>query len=144
MVVSYLTDNNIPPTMDIALFKCGDFAEKVHEQIGDDYSKVFKDWLQASLSNPLVNKFTLDSYDVVQDIYPNEDLYDCIMLTGSRTVSLYCSFIWAHFFFTLIPTLTAATAYEDIYWINKLTRYIAHVVENKPRIKIVGALPCIP
>ena len=56
--------------MDIALLKCGDFAEKVHEQIGDDYSKVFKDWLQASLPNPLVNKFTLDSYDVVQDIYP--------------------------------------------------------------------------
>lgn len=35
--------------------------------------------------------------------------------------------------------LTAASAYEDIGWINKLVRYIAHVAENKPHIKIVGA-----
>jgi len=100
--------------MDIALLKCGEFSEEIQEQSGN-YTKVFKNWLQASLPNPLVNKFNLDTYDVVQDIYPNEDLYDCIMITGSP-----------------------ANPSADIYWINKLARYVAHVAENKPRVKIVG------
>jgi len=100
----------------IALLKCGDLKGKAYEKNGG-YNLLYNNWLKASLplADPLNNKFTLDCYDVVQGFYPNESLYDCLMLTGS-----------------------AATAHEDVQWINKLVSYIAHVVENKPEIKIVG------
>ena len=66
----------------IALLKCGDLKVKAYEQNGG-YNLIYNNWLNASLPDPLHNKFTLDSYDVVQGIYPNESQYDCIMLTGS-------------------------------------------------------------
>jgi len=96
----------------IALLKCGDLKGKAYEQNGG-YNTIYNNWLHDSA--PEFIKFTIDSYDVVQDVYPNECLYDCIMLTGS-----------------------AASAYEDTRWIKKLIRYIAHVAEKKPDIKIVG------
>ncbi|KAF8811095.1 class I glutamine amidotransferase-like protein [Phlegmacium glaucopus] len=105
---------NSTTTTRIALLKCGDLRGKAYER-NSGYNEIYNNWLQISLPDPQVNKFSLDSYDVVQDIYPNEDLYECIMLTGS-----------------------AASAYEDIQWINKLARYIAHVAESKPHIKIIG------
>jgi len=105
---------NSPTAVRIALLKCGDLKGKAYEQNGG-YNEIYNNWLHASIPNPLVHKFTLDSYDVVQEVYPNEDRYDCIMLTGS-----------------------AASAHEDSPWINTLVRYIAHVAENKPYIKIVG------
>lgn len=74
-------------TVRIALLKCGDLKGKAYEQNGG-YNEIYNNWLQASFPNPLLNKFTLDSYNVVQDVYPNEDLYDCIMLTGSGTTPL--------------------------------------------------------
>lgn len=119
-------------TVRIALLKCGDLKGKAHEQNGG-YDEIYNNWLQASFPNPLLNKFTLDSYNVVQDVYPNEDLYDCIMLTGSGTTPSN-----TRKFYTNAPS-TAASAYEDKQWINKLTHYIAHVAENKPYVKIVGA-----
>ena len=73
-------------TVKIALLKCGDLKGKAYEQNGG-YNEIYLKWLQHSIPNPLVNKFTFDSYDVVQDLYPNEDQYDCIMLTGSGTIS---------------------------------------------------------
>lgn len=73
---------NATMTTRIALLKCGDLKGKAYEQNGN-YPEVFNNWLNVSLPNPQVNKFILDSYDVVQGLYPNEDLYDCIMLTGS-------------------------------------------------------------
>ena len=72
----------------IALLKCGDLKGKAYEQNGG-YNEVYYNWLKNSIPNPLVNKFTMDSYDVVQDIYPNEGQYDCIMLTGSG-IAPYC------------------------------------------------------
>jgi hypothetical protein len=71
----------------IALLKCGDLKGKAYEQNGG-YNEIYNNWLRVSIPNPLVNTFTLDSYDVVQDVYPNEHLYDCIMLTGSGTALL--------------------------------------------------------
>jgi hypothetical protein len=79
----------------IALLKCGDLKGKAYEQNGG-YIDIYTNWLQASIPDPLLNKFTLDSFDVVQGIYPNEGLYDCIMLTGSG-IPPYCLFpseIW--------------------------------------------------
>lgn len=103
-----------PTTVKIALLKCGDLKGKAYEQNGG-YNEIYNNWLRASIPNPLLQKFTLDSYDVVREVYPNEDLYDCIILTGS-----------------------VASAHEDSPWINKLARYIAYVTGNKPHIKIVG------
>jgi len=79
---------NLTTTTRIALLKCGDLKGKAYQQNGG-YSQIYNNWLQFSLPNPLVHKFTLDLYDVVQDIYPNEDLYDCIMLTGSGSTCLF-------------------------------------------------------
>ena len=66
----------------IALLKCGDLKGKAYEQNGG-YNDIYSNWLQASIPDPLRNKFTLDSYDVVQGVYPIETQYDCLMLTGS-------------------------------------------------------------
>lgn len=74
----------------IALLKCGDLKGDAYNQNGG-YNEIYNNWLQASIPDPLADNFTLDSYDVVQDIYPNEDLYDCIMLTGSG-IAPYCLF----------------------------------------------------
>ena len=71
-------------TTRIALLKCGDLKGKAYEQNGG-YNEIYHSWLQLSRPN---HTFVLDSYDVVQEEvgYPNEDLYDCIMLTGSGTI----------------------------------------------------------
>jgi len=74
----------------IALLKCGDLKGKAY-RLNGGYNDIYSSWLHHSLPNPLLNKFSLDSYDVVQGLYPNEDLYDCIMLTGSG-IALYCLF----------------------------------------------------
>lgn len=67
----------------IALLKCGDLKGKAYDQNGG-YNEIYNNWLLAVASN-----FTLDSYDVVKGVYPNEDLYDCIMLTGSGIAPYY-------------------------------------------------------
>ncbi|THH23061.1 hypothetical protein EUX98_g8117 [Antrodiella citrinella] len=65
-------------------------------------------------------EYRLDSYDVKEKLeYPkpeNLDNYDAIILTGS-----------------------AASAYENLQWINLLVAYIASVAEEKPHIKLIGA-----
>lgn len=69
----------------IGFLKCGDLKGKAYEKNGG-YNEIYKHWIEASVPNPLVNKFTFDSYDVVQGIYPNEDqVYDCLILSGSGT-----------------------------------------------------------
>ncbi|KAF8234514.1 class I glutamine amidotransferase-like protein [Tricholoma matsutake] len=62
--------------------------------------------------------FKLDPYDVQKMEYPPEDMldsYDGIVLTGS-----------------------AASAYKDVDWINKLVAYVVHIANVKPGIKIIG------
>jgi hypothetical protein len=51
-------------------------TSKAYEQNGG-YNLIYNNWLKASLPDPLRNKFTLD---VVQGLYPNESLYDCLMI----------------------------------------------------------------
>ena len=70
----------------IALLKCGDLKGKAYEQNGG-YTLIYNNWLRTSLPDPDLIEFTLDSYDVVQGLYPNESLYDCIVLTGSGNTS---------------------------------------------------------
>ena len=72
----------------IALLKCGDLKGKAYEQNGG-YNLIYNNWLSASL--PLNASFTLDSYDVVQGLYPNESLYDCLVLSGSGNARLFMS-----------------------------------------------------
>jgi len=99
----------------LALLICGSLSPILHEQYGD-YDAVFETFFRNSLPND--TKFTLDPYDVQKMEYPPEesiDKYDAIVLTGS-----------------------AASAYENIEWINKLVDFVALVAENKPRIKLIG------
>jgi len=101
----------------IALLVCGGLSGIARERNGD-YLDIYRTFLQAT--SPAQNndpQFTFDPYFITREpfMFPNEDKYDCIMLTGS-----------------------AASAYEDIEWINNLVAYIAHIAQTKPHIKIIG------
>ncbi|KAF5381610.1 hypothetical protein D9615_005476 [Tricholomella constricta] len=101
----------------LALLVSGKLPEGVRATYRD-YSVVFKDFLRCSLPKDV--EFTLDPYDVVNKMeYPSDEqldaYYDGIIYTGS-----------------------AASAYEDIEWINKLVAFSARVVNEKPHIKIIG------
>ncbi|TFK47377.1 class I glutamine amidotransferase-like protein [Heliocybe sulcata] len=87
------------------------------------YPEIFHDFLAATFpgktaSDPSQPGFVLDCYDVVHEqAYPADDaVLDGILITGS-----------------------AASAYENVEWINKLTAYVASVINNKPEVKIIGS-----
>ncbi|KAJ3492957.1 hypothetical protein NLJ89_g11128 [Agrocybe chaxingu] len=102
------------PSVKIALLLCGNLSGKPYARHGGYYD-IYLRFLHESL--PKGSQFVLDPYDVVHAMeYPSEnDIYDCIMLTGS-----------------------AASAYENIEWVNKLVAYVARVAESKPKTKIIG------
>jgi len=79
-----------------------------------DYHKIFDTWLR-SVSPPV--DFTLEAFDVVKKMeYPPIGAeYDGILLTGS-----------------------AASAYEDVEWINKLVEYTSNIAQSKPDVKLFG------
>jgi len=79
-----------------------------------DYHQIFDIWLRSV--SPSVD-FTLDAFDVRNEMeYPSEDAkYDGILLTGS-----------------------AASAYEDVEWINKLVGYTANLARSRPDVKLFG------
>ncbi|KAF8066792.1 class I glutamine amidotransferase-like protein [Lyophyllum atratum] len=100
----------------IALLVSGNLPESTRATYGD-YTVVFTEFLRRSLPKDV--DFTLDPYDVVSNMeYPTDDQldsYDGIMYTGS-----------------------AAAAYENLEWINKLIAFTARVANDKPRIKLIG------
>jgi len=99
----------------IALLISGNLPENLRGTYGD-YGVVFTEFLRSSLPKDV--EFTLDPYDVVKMEYPSDDQldsYDGILYTGS-----------------------AASAYENLEWITKLVAFSARVVNEKPRIKIIG------
>ncbi|KZT25577.1 class I glutamine amidotransferase-like protein [Neolentinus lepideus HHB14362 ss-1] len=87
------------------------------------YPEIFHDFLAAtfpgrSASTPSEPGFVLDCYDVVHEqAYPADDAeLDGILITGS-----------------------AASAYENVEWINKLTAYVAAIIISKPTVKVIGS-----
>ena len=74
----------------IALLVCGGLSGIAKERNGD-YLDIYRTFLQAT-SPAQINhpQFTLDPYFIAREpsAFPNEDQYDCIMLTGSGTVNL--------------------------------------------------------
>ncbi|KAG5642261.1 hypothetical protein DXG03_003338 [Asterophora parasitica] len=103
----------------LALLVTGSPPEPVRAEYGD-YSVIYTKWLRASLPQGSTATFTLDPYDVVHKMeYPSDaqldGYYDGILYTGS-----------------------AASAYEDRDWINKLVAFSARVVNEKPHIKVIG------
>ncbi|KAH8103318.1 class I glutamine amidotransferase-like protein [Cristinia sonorae] len=97
----------------IALFLCDTPIPAVRAEDGD-YTDIFNALLRKS--RPDI-QYSLDPYDVREKMeYPKDlDTYDAIILTGS-----------------------AASAYENLEWINLLVAYIASVAEEKPHIKLIG------
>ncbi|KAK7050442.1 glutamine amidotransferase type-1 domain-containing protein [Favolaschia claudopus] len=106
----------------IALLACDTLMPSVVEEHGD-YDVLFPTLLHSAGKqlgiDDIASKCKLDYYDVVKKMeYPTDeqlDAYDGILITGSK-----------------------ASAYEDIEWINKLVEFTAHVVTEKPKLKIVG------
>ncbi|TCD67628.1 hypothetical protein EIP91_012193 [Steccherinum ochraceum] len=100
----------------IALFICDTPIPSVLAEDGD-YEKIFNTLLHESRSDI---QYTLDPYLVRKEDsepeYPeNVDKYDAIIITGS-----------------------AASAYENLDWINLLVGYIADVAQTKPNIKLIA------
>ncbi|CAE6480652.1 unnamed protein product [Rhizoctonia solani] len=111
--------------LNLALLICDTPLPAVKDAHGS-YLDIFQTHLQKSLKSALGSKgqptdsvqFTLDGYDVVQQVYPEEaklEMYDGIVLTGS-----------------------AASAYAPLPWIQPLLEFVARVIKNYPRIKVLG------
>ncbi|KAF5340284.1 hypothetical protein D9611_007840 [Ephemerocybe angulata] len=123
----------------LALLVCGKTTGKTLTENGD-YIDIYQRFLQASLaavqgdkpssvtnvekpnhdpSSQPIWQFSLDPYDVVRkQEYPTKekiDDYDGIILTGS-----------------------AASAYENVEWVNKLVAFVKDLVENRSHIKVIG------
>ncbi|KAG2127981.1 class I glutamine amidotransferase-like protein [Suillus clintonianus] len=109
----------------IALLLCDIPADPVRELHGD-YTRIFGTLLQESLkpinetrSPGSQTTFTLEPFDVRAQVYPEDDEYDAMLLTGS-----------------------ASTAHEydqpGREWIKRLIEYVRVVATEKPRIKIFG------
>jgi len=96
----------------LAILLCDTPPPPVLKEEGD-YHKIFDVWLRST--SPV--DFTLEAFDVVNKMeYPPEDAkYDGIILTGS-----------------------AASAYEDVEWINKLVEYASGLPHSKPDVKLFG------
>lgn len=106
-------------TKSIALLICDTPVPEVLDNYGD-YHQIFTSLMTASLPGGTnLASYKLDPYDVVHRMeYPSDDeldRYDGIMITGS-----------------------AASAYEDIEWINLLVGFVKKVAETKQKIKIIG------
>ncbi|CAL1711069.1 unnamed protein product [Somion occarium] len=97
----------------LAVFLCDSPIPSVQETDGD-YTQIFTSLLRNSSPS---TEFVLDPYDVRnKQEYPDDvDKYQGIILTGS-----------------------AASAYENLDWINLLVSYIASIAEEKPQIKLLG------
>ena len=123
-------------TKAIALFLCDTPHPKVVAQDGD-YRTIFRELLRKSLPDPSV-EYTVDDFDVVHKMeYPDSvDKYDAILLTGSG--ALNCNTFDACR--GLIFLTSAASAYENLEWINKLVAYLASVAEEKPNVKLLGLM----
>jgi len=101
-------------TIRFALLLCGTPVPPVLEKYGN-YHKIFDSWLRRT--SPVDVDFILDAFDVIGKMeYPPESVkYDAIIFTGS-----------------------AATAYEDVEWVNKLVEYTSNLPRSKPEAKIIG------
>ncbi|KAG6911004.1 hypothetical protein DXG01_005419 [Tephrocybe rancida] len=110
----------MPGPIRIALIVSGSLPENLSATYGQ-YSVVFSRFLQDSLPDSDKDKveFKIEPFDVVHKMeYPSEaqlDSYDALMYTGS-----------------------AASAYEDIQWINALVSFTARVISERPKLKIIG------
>lgn len=81
----------------IALLVCDTLIKDVVDEHGD-YPVLYSQLLADALPN---QPFTLDPYDVVQQVYPEDlDKYDAIMLSGSGTGQNY-----SRVFITLLSPL---------------------------------------
>jgi len=101
------------PPIRLALFLCDTPIPEVKATDGD-YSDIFNVLLKSA---PLSSEFILDAYAIREKMeYPEDiDKYQGIIITGS-----------------------AASAYENLDWINMLVAYIASVAAEKPHIKLIG------
>jgi hypothetical protein len=121
----------------LALLVCDVPVPEVVKDYGE-YPIIFDRLFRTSLPDG-VSDFTFHSYDVRNaKEYPPKDVLDTcdgIVITGSCNV-LRCTSRGGNL--TFYPHL-AASAYEDVEWINILVSWVANIATNRPHIKIIGA-----
>ncbi|TBU23564.1 class I glutamine amidotransferase-like protein [Dichomitus squalens] len=108
----------------IAVLLCDTPIEPVVAAQGD-YGQIFRTLFRKSLEATQAKEedglsdfyFAIDAFDVRTKLeYPeNVDEYDAVLLTGS-----------------------AASAYENLTWINRLIDYVKYLAEEKPKIRLIG------
>ncbi|EIN05524.1 class I glutamine amidotransferase-like protein [Punctularia strigosozonata HHB-11173 SS5] len=104
------------PPIRLALLVCDTPLPAIVAQHGD-YRDVFRRLFIDSLPPHRKDDLILDAYDVVKEMSypPPDEEYGGVVLTGS-----------------------AASAYENVEWINGLVAYMAELIETKPQVKIFG------
>ncbi|KAI0635143.1 class I glutamine amidotransferase-like protein [Trametes polyzona] len=110
--------SSAPKPYKIAVFLCDTPLPAVLAANGD-YGAIFESLFRRSLEaigDPGA-EFVVDSYDVRNEqVYPKDiDQYDAVLLTGS-----------------------AASAYENLDWINRLVDYVRFLAKEKPHVRIFG------
>jgi hypothetical protein len=119
----------------LALLVCDTPIPAVVKDHGE-YPVIFNRLFRKSLPDGL--DFALDSYDVRCAMeYPTEgvlDTYNGIIITGSGERRLHSRI--EKLIVYRLPS--AASAYEDAEWINKLVSWVADVAVHRSRIKIIG------
>ncbi|PAV18111.1 class I glutamine amidotransferase [Pyrrhoderma noxium] len=114
------TEFDIPPNATkLALLICDTPVPAVLERDGT-YHDVYHTWLRITHPKndiPSESTFILEGFDVKEQIYPNLDSndYSGILISGS-----------------------AASAYEDKPWINKLVSWVGETAKTHPDIKLIG------
>lgn len=124
----------VTQTIRLALLICDTPIGPILEKDGD-YHWIFGDWLRKT--SPVGLEFTLDAFDVVKKMeYPPDGVeYDGIILTGSGKRT----YLSVSFGPPGRRRITAASAYQDVEWINKLVGYTSNLAQSKPGVKIFGA-----
>jgi GMP synthase-like glutamine amidotransferase len=92
----------------------------VHDKVAPTYGRIFHGLLSANSINSTTSgsiNITSTDFDVIKNEYPASlDEFDAIIISGS-----------------------ANSAYDDLPWIRKLTRWVKDVYQQEPRIKIFGS-----
>ncbi|RPD65431.1 class I glutamine amidotransferase-like protein [Lentinus tigrinus ALCF2SS1-7] len=105
-----------PNPFRIAILLCDTPIPPVLAEQGD-YGSIFRELFRKSRPSDSNVEFIADAFDVrnKQEYPENIDIYDAVLLTGS-----------------------AASAYENLDWINRLIEYVQYLVKKKPHIRIFG------
>ena len=126
-------------TIRIGLLICGFFQGAIAQAHGDYYD-VYSNYLKSTMPSNCNTKVVIEGFHVRNMEFPNEtqfDEFDLFMVTGSRK-----SFSPGRNLRLISPSspwCIVDSAYDDnVPWIKNLVPFIRNLIENHPKVKLVG------